>query len=393
MKKIFYDFINSIKLLDKLALVYAVLMISRAVGFIHVTEIVYYVVLAVMALYCLSKFNKVEMILCLMLLYFVVNIFIASPPALFKPWSRLVFFTLLLICTSPLLQSKKLCQLRRQTFNAVMWLVSILSVLTFFCYFLGINFMYIAPEFNMYNTVGTFGGLFNQSMMMGPIAGASTIFLSYHYFESKQKWYLIFALCCVGSVFLSSSRVSFMCTVAGTLVMLYKATGGQGRFIKIIASTILIATITFPLWGSITEKLVQKQTNNLEAGSTFSSRENKWEARIAEFESSPVFGIGFASVDKNLDDTGIGGVVEPGSSWLAVLSMTGIIGFCFFILIFYTAYKYCKRMKSPDDALLLGLLVLFAVHMVAEGYVFAAGSFLCFFLWMVIGVCYDRKYA
>lgn len=50
-------------------------------------------------------------------------------------------------------------------------------------------------------------------------------------------------------------------------------------------------------------------------------------------------------------------------------------------------------MLENKDAMLLGFLALFAVHMFAEGYVFAAGGFLCFILWLVVGVCYDRKYS
>lgn len=393
MKQVLLDLIKSIKSIDLLNLIFAILMLSRAVGFVYIPEIFGYAVMFAMALYCMTKFDKFDSLILGMLIYFLLNIVVDSPPAEFRSMPRLGAFALLLLCTTPLLRGKELSRIRKQIFYAVMWLASVLSVLTFFCYFWGINFMYIDIDVSIYNTAGVFGGLFNQSMMMGPVAGGCAVFLSYQYFATRRKWYLIFAICCIGAVFLSASRSSFMCSVAGILVMLYKATGGHTNFIKVLTGISLVAALTFPLWGGITDGLVSKQTNNLEAGSTFSSRENKWDARIAEFNSNPLLGIGFASVDGRLDEIGGGGVVEPGSSWLAVLSMTGLVGFAFFFGILLTSYKYCNKMREQEDALLLGLLALFGVHMIAEGYVFAAGGFLCFFLWMVIGVCYDRKYA
>lgn len=393
MKQVLLDLVRSIRSTDLLSLIFAVLMLSRAVGFIYIPEVFGYAVMFAMALYCMTKYESIDKLIVAMLIYFTLNIVLESPPSEFRSWARLGVFVLLLLCTTPLLHGRTLSKVRKQVFYAVMWLASVLSVLTFFCYFLGINYMYISADVSIYNTAGVFGGLFNQSMMMGPVAGGCAVFLSYQYFTTKNKWYLVFAICCIGAVFLSASRSSFMCTFAGILVMLYKATGGQTRFIKVLTIVALIASLTFPLWGTITDGLVSKQANNIEAGSTFSSRENKWDARIAEFESSPLLGIGFASIDGRLDDVGGGGVVEPGSSWLAVLSMTGLIGFFFFFSVIFTCYKYCNKMREQEDALLLGLLALFAVHMIAEGYVFAAGGFLCFFLWMVIGACYDRKYA
>ncbi len=50
-----------------------------------------------------------------------------------------------------------------------------------------------------------------------------------------------------------------------------------------------------------------------------------------EFESSPLIGVGFDAIDLNLSSASGGydkdsGMVESGSSWLIILSMTGLIG-------------------------------------------------------------------
>ena len=164
------------------------------------------------------------------------------------------------------------------------------------------------------------------------------------------------------------------------------------RFLKFTVLILFVAALTFPIWGNVLNGVIQKNEANLAEGSFIASREDKWNARISEFESSPIIGIGFAAVDPALDVVGLGGTIEPGSSWLAVLSMSGIIGGILFLSVFLSGYKACRKMHTDKDALLSGLLTLFAVHMIAEGYVFAAGSFLCYLLWLVVGCCFDRKY-
>lgn len=87
------------------------------------------------------------------------------------------------------------------------------------------------------------------------------------------------------------------------------------------------------------------------------------------------------------------GIIEPGSSWLAILSMTGIAGFAFFMtLLFSTVSKLYALFKEDNDdwALLhLGILAVFAIHFIAEGYVFSGGGALCFLFWFFFGCAYS----
>lgn len=247
-----------------------------------------------------------------------------------------------------------------------------------------------------YNTAGTFAGLFNHSMMLGPVAGISTVFLAYQAYASEtnttSKWYLAASLASLAAVAFSASRSALLATITGITFMLMKAINDRQKFLKILSLILVIASLSFPLWGRALDDIIEKNNSNIIAGGSFSSRENKWNARIAEFKSNPMFGIGFSSVNPQLDDVSTGGTIEPGSSWLAILSMSGIIGCGLFLITFWSGYSACNQLHGPDDALLLGILILFAVHMMAEGYVFAAGSFLCFLLWLIVGCCIDRKY-
>lgn len=395
MKQIYLEFKQVMRSTGPIVLLFTLSMISRAVGFLpYIPELVGYGIMMLMAVYIFSKFKHVDGLMTGMIVYLALNILICKPDPVFNSWMRLGFFGLLLVCVSPLVQGEQLREVRHKTLNATLWILAMLTVASFFCRFLGINYMW-GGQPGSYNTAGLFGGLFNQSMMLGPLAGASAVFMAYKAFEAnkkERKLYIYATLMCLAAVFFSASRSALMCSMAGVLVTLMKASGGSQRFLKIMTVAMLVGAVTFPLWGGVTDAMMEKANANIEAGGFTTSRDEKWNARITEFESSPVFGIGYPSVNPNLDDVGFGGVVEPGTSWLAILSMTGIVGFVLFFSIFYKAYKACNRMCRREDALYLGLLALFAVHMMAEGYVFAAGGFLCFILWLVIGCCYDRSY-
>lgn len=395
MKQIIKDLRGAFASSGIIVVLFAIMMMTKAVGFLpYIPETVGYGMMLLMAGYAAFKMKKVDMLMVVTICYLFINILICHPDSVFNSKMRLAFLVLLLIGAGPLLQSNKLRRYRGRLLNVTLWTASIFSVISFFFYFAGINFMF-AGTIQDYNTAGHFGGAFNHSMILGPVAGVSSLFWGYNATmadKNTRKWYILLSLLCLGSVMLSASRSAFVCTLAGFAMMMMKATGGKRRFARLLTLIVLIGAITFPLWSSLTDGLMEKQEANIEMGSMTASREDKWDARITEFESSPVWGIGYASVDPHLDDVGIGGVIEPGTSWLAILSMTGIIGGLLFFYIFWRAYRACNKMRNKKDALLLGLLVLFAVHMMAEGYIFSAGSYLCFLVWMVIACCYDRQF-
>jgi hypothetical protein len=133
-------------------------------------------------------------------------------------------------------------------------------------------------------------------------------------------------------------------------------------------------------------------------GDLTASRSLHWNARLYEFNSAPVFGIGFATADVaspvavgiNMETGGL----EPGSSWIAILAMTGIFGFGTIALLFiYLFISLWKEKKDLSNAGLLGgLLVFFTLHMLAEGYFLAAGGFLFFYVWLLLGVIDGYKH-
>lgn len=394
MNQLSPDTTNHVREVNKLALIFVISQFTKSFGFISVPDMIGYAFTVMMALVAMFKLRTFSSLMLMLIFYLGLNIILCHPDAIFRPWLRFILFILLLIVVSPLAQSPYLRSFRKDMLNLTLWLAAIFSICSFFCYFLGINFM--MGSRSEYNTAGTFAGLFNQSMMLGPIAGISSVFLSYKAYISHTKTtknlYIAASLACLAAVFFSASRSALLCTLIGIGVMLLNIMRSGTRFLKFTVLILFVAALTLPIWGGILDGVIQKNEANLAKGSFLTSREEKWNARISEFESSPIIGIGFAAVDPALDVVGLGGTIEPGSSWLAVLSMSGIIGGILFLYVFFSGYKVCRKMRSDKDALLSGLLTLFAVHMIAEGYVFAAGSFLCYLLWLVVGCCFDRKY-
>ena len=118
----------------------------------------------------------------------------------------------------------------------------------------------------------------------------------------------------------------------------------------------------------------------------FDSRSEKVNARWNEFRESPIIGIGFSVIDTKYDRIKVNGAIEPGSSWLGILSMTGIIGFLLFFAIIYRSWLivHNRRLSLYD-----GLIVVISIHMLVEGYVFSAGSLQCIVLWTILGTSFD----
>ena len=185
-----------------------------------------------------------------------------------------------------------------------------------------------------------------------------------------------------------------MGAIAAITILLYKLTGTKAKFMKVATSIVLLAAVTLPIWGSALDPVMQNTKAMLLRAAAYSSRENLWSARVMEFESSPLIGVGFDAIDLNLSSASGGydkdsGMVESGSSWLIILSMTGLIGAILLFPVLFGTYRQLWFDSSPQATILLGLLTFFFVYMIAEGYIFYGGSMLAFLLWLTIGVSRD----
>lgn len=385
-------FLNYIKPYE--ATIYMILIAIGFMGFLPSIPKVAKVILYVLgALIVIINKKTQNMSYILFLFYLVLNLIVSSPASFFKSWERLLLFAPLFATVTSAFQSDKIVQLRAQALKILLSVCMLLSFLSFFCFFLGINYFQTDLDNSDYITnVGWFAGLYNHSMILGPMSGVSACASIYLFLKKRKKWYLICAIICAGSVMLAASRTAFLAMIISMIFLLYKYSSKKRTFLKYLVSSVLILTLTFPLWSGSLSRMAAKQ-ESFESQGRFGTRTNKWENRIAEFSSSPLIGIGFSAVGENTDDVDkSSGGVEPGTSWLAVLSMTGIVGFLFVLSFFFKAYRINLNSLQKDAPLLMSLLVFISIHMMGEGYIYAAGNPTCVIAWLIVGCNTDLKY-
>ena len=379
---------------EKLALLVILLTTSNIIGFMPDTGIFYFLVMFGLLIYYCSYGGKITFNIPMICLIFVaaLSTVINDPPAYFRSWQRLGLFIIIAGVVSPLIQNTKFILFRINLFQWLLKLLVVVTVLSFIAYFLGIN--YAISFYEIENA--HFGGIATHSMLLAPIASISlcySVWLITNRRKYKKKYrylYTGFAVVSFLVLLLAASRIAFLAAIAGLLFLLYKLNRQHfGKFIKSIFVVAMLLVVTLPLWDTYSIRLLQKQESNIKAGSATFSREAKWNARQAEFNSNPLLGVGyFAASEENSDDFDeLTGQVETGSSWLAILSMLGISGFVPFALLFFkNVYYLYKDSKNVASSALLGsILIFFMVHMSAEGYVFGAGGFLFFSLWLTLG--------
>ena len=378
---------------DRLSFFYGVFSVCTVVGFMpRIPQLIVYGVLVLFALRCFMKPHQMNRWLVAFLLYIPLELYIAQPDPLFKSWPRYAMFVLLLACVSPLFLGEYHRMVRRRLMQILLWACAFIGVGSFFCRFLDINYM-VVRSMDVFNDVGLFGGLTRHSMLLGPISGIGAIFLSYQTLQTRRKWLWLCVVACLFSVFFSSSRIALAASLAGMTATLYKQLGGVNRFLRIFLVTILLAGSTFPFWSGAMDGIIAKNAGTMSV-INLSSREKKWDVRMTEFQSSPVFGVGFSSVNPILAEEEfdpVTGTIEPGTSWLAVFSMLGLVGAVIVLPFFYRCYRAVWQRRDAFHGLIVGVLTLMYVHMFAEGYIFSAGSFMCYIIWLTLGVAYDSK--
>lgn len=384
---------------DSLLKVLAILLaLSSLAGFMHIGG-VYFPVLVIFSLIMIAKTGKnwrpglkyVGVFLFVCLLSLVIN----DPPSFFRPWSRFVVYALVILVVSPLFVSLHSGKLRYKFLLYLLDSVVLLSIGSFIAYFFGINlFIHYGRKMEI-TDIGHFSGIMNHSIALGHFAGLSAVYLLVRTLSNngvKQVLFAIGSICCYGACLFSASRNGIIsCLIASVVVFVgfYRKKLFSGFLVLLLV--VSVAASTYTVWGWAMELVVEKNELNVELGeNVYYSREKKFDARIAEFKKSPIIGIGYYAIDPDLDKVEFStGQIEPGSSWLAIASMTGILGFiAFFIICFMSIKKAWKSQNIVASSLLSSLLCFYFIHMISEGYIIAPRSIYGVFFWLIVSSAY-----
>ena len=354
---------------------------------------IYYALFILILIYTLykSKINSINYIMLLLYGTCILSIIMNNVPTFFRSWERLVSFILITIILSPFIESIFLNRLKIRLFVYSQWMLQVIIFISFILYFIGINLSGRAD----------FSGITGQSMLIAPIA-ANVIISTLYYLtnnkvrpKSQQIYFISLFIMGFLSLFLAASRTALIGVIIAIIIYVFLIYKKQiNKLIKGSFSVLIITILSFSLWSPYLDNIQKKNAGSVAAGGITSSRDDHWQTRINEFKSSPVFGIGFASISTESEGSTFNkgdGKVETGSSWLNVLSMTGLLGFICFTLIWIKDIYYLNLLYNRNkyySSYLLSLLTFWALHLGAEGYILAAGGFLFFCVWLLLGYIY-----
>lgn len=379
-----------------LAWLLAIAAIGTITGFIFFSLYwVYFALCGVSLLYIISqgvtRFNVTYV--CMFISFGISALF--AKEDFFNPLGRYGLFLFISLLCSPCIVSPLAVVFRTLLFRNVLILSSILALGSFFCYFIGINYMPLhlgrADLIGDVTQAGMFGGLFVQSMILGPMSVLAALIFFNSYQNESKKIYIMLFLLAAATTLLSASRGAVLSLAVPVVYSLLFIRGGRERSkSKMIWLLVVALVVSIPVMDRLASGLLAKQASNIEGGGTMSSREGLWNARLDEFQQSPVYGIGFCSIDrKYLPENSI--IIEPGSSHLAVLSMTGILGMIPYILVLLMSYRSVLGKNDAVAKFRLCAFLAIMTHGFIEGYALSAGSVLFLYYWLIIGQCVDYK--
>lgn len=389
---------------NTVAFAISVCIACNVLAFFSYPVIIYYLVLFLASGYVFFKATRITFCILSLLIGCALSILFNNIPSLFHAESRFIYFSLLLIVASPLLTSQSLTNLRQNMFIWMIWLSLLIGTGSLLAYFLGINLARNDIDFAFAVNAGSFGGITLHSMLMGPFAGIGMCYMLWGILSQKiaaqkvEYWKYIILACCIATTLLSSSRAANMATLAGAIsIVFFLFRKRQSKLVKYAFIASISVFISLPLMEVFSEGLVNKQIGNENMGSITASRNKAWQTRIHEFSNSPIVGIGFSSQTVSKDSGAINllpGKIEPGTSWGAVFSMTGLVGGLSFVcIVLISLSKVWQMVKKEDNwsSFLGGVLIIFLFHFIAEGYIFAGGSPLNFMFWLCVGVIFSLE--
>lgn len=377
--------------IEKAGMLIGFLVVENVITVLPNVGSLYYAFLLAALLYMLMKERVSVGLLPMLGLYAVclISLLVNDVPAVFRPYPRFLTYLMLTLLVSPAINNESFTRFRSQVFVTILKLLKYVVVASVIYAMMGGGYGMSATYFQ---------GVTNHSMMLGPLSAVCALYTVYsmmaNSYGRKQKvWHALILLLSLFCLLQAASRTAFLGTIVSMAVFFavyYR--NSLGKYLKTVIAVSVVLALSMPLWVRYMDKLEEKNSDQKELN--MSSREEHWKQRLKEFRGSPFWGIGFVSVDVTSKSGSIysaDGKVETGSSWLCILSMTGLFGFAAFLAVFLVVLKRAWQIWSDTpllSALFVSVLCFVSFHMSAEGYVYSCGALFCIFLWLLFGVIY-----
>lgn len=318
------------------------------------------------------------------------------PGSLFSAASQLTLtrlggVALLAVVVGPVLDGIEARRIRRWAWRGAMLLAFGVGVTSFFWWALRL------PSLG----VGGFTGVMAYANTLGPFAGLGAIYGASMTLTSggraRKVWFVGSAMCAL-TCLVAASRVSIASLAVAVPFMHLLENRRSGSRLLVSLGGYLVIGVSAVMAVSAMERFKDLR-ELLKAKSEQNTREVLWEARWREFKNHPAVGVGvgFAEVESAFEGLAVdekGRVtVEPGSSYLAVLSMTGVCGALGLTLVLVWIGTKCvgrwEALSAVQSMQLAGVGSFIAVNGIAEGWILAVGSPLCLIFWLWLGRMMD----
>lgn len=296
---------------------------------------------------------------------------------------RLMYFVLMLVLLSPLVESNTLRRWRWTLWSVWMW-----------CLRAGASISAtLFPIWLINGKSDAFEGCFEFRMLNGIICAIVFIDTVWRAIKPGTGRNLRIVLA-VAAAYLalmlvgSSSRCSILGCICGCIPLFIRIRHDKRRLYTAVLWVSAVAVCIWVLSPKLTSGIMVKQNFAVEHQSVTASRDYMWEQRIAEFSNNPVFGNGFTNSEAypEIQEKSYFSVKEPGSSWLSLLANTGIFGTAIFLwFVILLSKKLIDRFKSHsrDVWLYCGLLTTLLINGCFEGWLLYAGSPIFFTFWLL----------
>jgi len=234
---------------------------------------------------------------------------------------------------------------------------------------------------------GDFSSFMIQCMMLGPIVGMGIVIALARAVHGRSWRWGLLALLGFVPLLASGSRVATLAAIAGICFLLIRRKPIFGLGVLVLCASLIYG---FMSEGKNLKSSPDSLIGAMARKGDLNSRSGKWESRWLEFKSNPIFGIGIGTATGDGSEKMRDGrtFVEPGSSYLALLAMTGGLGtvaFCSALGLLLFGFIVPHQRGGLDEDILYLVGIYLAVHGVAEGWILSFGGPLCFLFWLWLG--------
>ncbi len=310
-----------------------------------------------------------------------------------EPWlrtQRFLAFLIGMLCFSPLLTSDSLAKTRLRISAITYYVLSAMVFLSFLVWLA--SFIRFGEDGIWKSGIHNYGfcGIFKVGMVLSPVSAIIAITSAFLLLEGKCKikpflnGLILFTgiiMCVAGGSRIAS--VGLFLSLA-SLLIIKRHVLAQMLLSRLAIAMALSGTILLIASSPYALSVIRHKNMIGEShGSLFYSRERLWHDRIEEFASSPLTGIGYANEFPSERNKGSLTEIEPGSSWLALMSYGGLVGLGCFLWFSSSLARMLYRIR--DDGrfpICLAILLFLVINAFTEGWLMFAGSIIFPVFWL-----------